>query len=52
MLKALLHNADQEAVTNLMPLLDQVGFVELRSGDMGILSLGFVVARAADQTSV
>jgi len=47
-LSAVVHHSSEHSVEDLLPVLEEVGFGEFRTGQLGIMSLGFVTARAAD----
>lgn len=47
-LSAIVHHSSEHSVEDLLPVLEEVGFGEFRTGQLGIMSLGFVTARAAD----
>ena len=47
-LSAIVHHPSEHAVEELVPVLDIAGFSDFRTGELGMMSLGFVTARAAD----
>jgi len=48
-LSAIVHHPSGHTVEELVPVLDTAGFNDLRTGELGMMSLGFVTARAADR---
>jgi len=46
-LSAIVHQSSEHSVEDLVPVLEHAGFGEFRTGELGIMSLGFVTARAA-----
>jgi demethylmenaquinone methyltransferase/2-methoxy-6-polyprenyl-1,4-benzoquinol methylase/phosphoethanolamine N-methyltransferase len=46
-LSAIVHHSSEHSVEDLLPVLEDAGFGEFRTGELGIMSLGFVTARAA-----
>jgi ubiquinone/menaquinone biosynthesis C-methylase UbiE len=47
-LSAIVHHPSEHTVEELVPVLDTAGFNDFRTGELGMMSLGFVTARAAD----
>jgi ubiquinone/menaquinone biosynthesis C-methylase UbiE len=47
-LSAIVHHSSEHTVEELVPVLDTAGFNDFRTGELGMMSLGFVTARAAD----
>jgi ubiquinone/menaquinone biosynthesis C-methylase UbiE len=47
-LSAIVHHSSEHTVEELVPVLDTAGFNNFRTGELGMMSLGFVTARAAD----
>jgi ubiquinone/menaquinone biosynthesis C-methylase UbiE len=45
-LSAFVHHAGEGAVEELLPLLEAAGFGEIRTGELGVMTLSFVTARA------
>ena len=46
-LSAIVHHSNEHAVEDLVPVLETAGFGDFHTGDLGIMSLGFVSARAS-----
>jgi ubiquinone/menaquinone biosynthesis C-methylase UbiE len=46
-LSAIVRHSSEHSVEDLVPVLEEAGFGEFRTGELGIMSLGFVAARAA-----
>jgi len=46
-LSAIVHHSSEHTVEDLVPVLEDAGFGDFRTGELGIMSLGFVTARAA-----
>jgi ubiquinone/menaquinone biosynthesis C-methylase UbiE len=46
-LSAIVHHSSAQSVEDLVPVLEDAGFGDFRTGELGIMSLGFVTARAA-----
>ena len=46
-LSAIVHHSSEHSVEDLVPVLEDAGFGDFRTGELGIMSLGFVTARAA-----
>jgi ubiquinone/menaquinone biosynthesis C-methylase UbiE len=45
-LSAIVHHSSEHSVEDLVPVLEEAGFTDFRTGKLGIMSLGFVTARA------
>ena len=45
-LSAIVHHSSEQTVEDLLPTLESAGFSDFRTGELGILSLGFATARA------
>jgi ubiquinone/menaquinone biosynthesis C-methylase UbiE len=45
-LSAIVHHSSDQTVEQLVPVLETAGFCDFRTGELGMMSLGFVTARA------
>jgi ubiquinone/menaquinone biosynthesis C-methylase UbiE len=46
-LSAIVHHSSEHTVEDLVPVLETAGFADFRTGELGMMSLPFVTARAA-----